>query len=99
MLMNEASEPLAQLPRLIRDLVQLTRHRSPLELVQCVRRHKPGLSHPLQETIATVEPVHRRIDRRCDRVEEIKAERVGDEHCGRSGLHGWAFSAAKLSAA
>src|SRR5262245_49636934 len=94
MLMNEASEPLAQISSLISDLVQLAWHRSRLQLIQCVGRHKLGLSQPLQETIATVEPVHRCIDRRRDGVQEIKAERVGDEHCRRSVLHGWPFEAA-----
>src|SRR5215813_8618908 len=89
MLMNEGSEPLAQISSLIRDFVQFTWHRSCLQLSQCTGWHKLGLSHPLQETIAAVEPVHRRVDRRRDGVQEIKAERVGNEHCRRSVLHGW----------
>src|SRR5215470_9468668 len=36
MLMNEASEPLAQISSLIRNFVQFTWHRSRLQLIQCV---------------------------------------------------------------
>jgi pimeloyl-ACP methyl ester carboxylesterase len=41
---NESSEPLAQSPSLIRNLVEFTRHRPRLEFVQRLRRHKIGLS-------------------------------------------------------
>ena len=89
MLANEASEPLAQSTSLIRNLVQFTRHRSRLQLVQCIRWDKLGLSQPPQEAIAAVEPVNGCIDRRRDGVQEIEAERVGDENCRRSVLHDW----------
>src|SRR5215471_6652307 len=89
MLANETSEPLAQSTSLVRHLVQFTRHRSHPQLIQRIRWNKLGLSQPLQEAIAVVEPVNRCIDRCRDGVEEIEAERVGDENCRRSVLHDW----------
>src|ERR1700730_11006677 len=89
MLANEPCEPLAKSTSLVRHLVQFTRHRSRLQLIQRIRWNKLGLSQPLQEAIAVVEPVNRRIDRCRDGVREIKAERVGDENCRRSVLHDW----------
>src|SRR5258708_34829091 len=92
MLANETSEPLAQSTRLVRHLVQFTRHRSRPQLIQRIRWNKLGLSQPPQEAIAVVEPVNRRIDRCRAGVQEIEAERVGDENCRRSVLHDWAPS-------
>jgi len=89
MLVNEASEPLAQSTSLVRNLVQFTRHRSRLQLIECIRWNKLGLSQPLQEAIAAVEPVNWFIDRYRDGIQEIEAERVGDKNCRRSVLHDW----------
>ena len=89
MLANETSEPFAQSTSLVRHLVQFARHRSRPQLIQRVRWNKLGLRQPLQETVAVVEPVNRRIDRCRDGVQEIEAERVGDENCRRSVLHDW----------
>src|SRR5215469_8341698 len=89
MLVNEASEPLAQSTSLVRNLVQFTRHRSRLQLIECICWNKLGLSQPLQEAIAAVEPVNWFIDRCRDGIQEIEAERVGDENCRRSVLHDW----------
>ena len=88
-LANKSSEPLAQGARLLRNLVQLTRHRSRLQLIEDVRRNKLGLSQPPQEPIAAVEPIDGSIDRRRDGVQKIKAERVGDKNCRRSVFHDW----------
>src|SRR5882724_2727976 len=95
MLANEGSEPLAQSTSLNRNCVQFTGHRSRLHLIQCIRWNKLGLSQPLQEAVAVVEPVNRCIDRCRDGVQEIEAERVGNKNCRRSVLHDWAPS--KLS--
>src|SRR5262249_52879940 len=89
MLANETSEPLAQNTSLVRHLVQFTRHRSRPQLIQRIRWNKLGLSQPLQEAIAVVEPVNRGIDRCRDGVQKVEAERVGDENCRRSVLHDW----------
>ncbi len=89
MVVNEASEPLAQSTSLVRHLVQFTRHRSRPQLIQRIRWNKLGLSQPLQEAAAVVEPVNRCIDRCRDGVQEIEAERVGDKNCRRSVLHDW----------
>ena len=50
-------------------------------------RNKVGLSQPRDETVAAVEPVNRRIDRRRDGIQEIEARRVGNEICRRSRRH------------
>src|SRR5580693_10506546 len=92
MLANEASEPLAQGTSLVGNLVQFTRHRSRPQLTQCIRWNKLGLSQPLQEAITAVEPVNGCIGRCRDRVQEIEAERVGNENCRRSVLHDWPSS-------
>jgi hypothetical protein len=97
MLSNEASEPLAQRASLICNLVQFTWHRSRLQRIQCIRWNKLGLSQPLQEAIAAVEPVNRCIDWCRDGVQEIEAERVGNKNCRRSTLHDWPPSQAKSS--
>src|SRR5258708_4518246 len=87
MLSNEASEPLAQRTSLICNFVQFTRHRSRLQHIQCIRWNKLRLSQPLQQANAAVEPVNRCIDRCRDGIQEIEAERVGNENCRRSALH------------
>src|SRR5258705_250914 len=87
MLANEASEPLAQLTGLIGNLVQFTRHRARLQLIQNIRWDKLGLSQPRHEAIAAVQPVDRCIDRCRDGVQEIKAERVGNKNGRQSVLH------------
>jgi hypothetical protein len=89
MLVDKSSEPLAQSTSLISNLVQFTRLCAHLQLIQCVRRHKFGLSQPSQEAITAVEPVNSRIDRRRDGVQEIETERVGDKNCRRSVFHDW----------
>src|SRR5215469_13534974 len=89
MLVDESSEPLAQGTRLIGNLVHLTGHCARPQGIQCVGRHKFGLSEPPQESITAVEPVDRSIDRRRDGVQEIKTERVGDKNCRRSVFHDW----------
>ena len=45
-LANKASEPLPQGTSLTGNLVQFTRHRSRLQLIQCIRWNKLGLSQP-----------------------------------------------------
>jgi len=89
MLVDEASEPLAQGTSLIRYLVQLTWHRSRLQLIQCINRHKLRLSQPLQQAIAAVEPINWFIDRCRDGIQEIESERTGDKNCRWSVLHDW----------
>ena len=86
-LAHEAPEPLAQGARLVSDFVQVPWRRLLGQSLECVRRNKVGLSQPRDETVAAVEPVNRRIGRRCDRVQEIEARRVGNEICGRSRRH------------
>ena len=88
-LLDKASEPLAQVTSLVGHLVQFARHRALLQSVQCICWNKLGLSQPLQEAIAAVEPVNWSIDRRRDGIQEIEAERVGDEYRRRSALHDW----------
>src|ERR1700728_4730901 len=89
MLGDKFSEPLAQGTRLIRNLVELTWHRARLQFIQRVPWHKLGLSQPLQELIAAVEPIHRCIHRCRDGVQEIEAERGGDKNCRRFVFHDW----------
>src|SRR5215471_14054874 len=91
-LMNEGSEPLPQSPSLICYLVKFARHRPRLQLIQCVCRHKFGLSQPPQEAISAIEPVDRRIDWCRDGVQEIEAGRAGDENCTRTVFHDWPLS-------
>jgi len=86
MLAHEPPEPFAQGARLIRDLVQLVRRGTCCQRVQIIRRHQLRLCQPVDQAIAVVDPVHGRIDRRRHRVEEVEAERVGDEH-GRRAVH------------
>src|SRR5215469_4413941 len=81
MLVDKSSEPLAQSTSLIGNLVQLTRHCTCLQLIQCVRRHKFSLSQPPQKPVTAVEPVDRSIDRCSDGVQKIETERVGDKNC------------------
>jgi hypothetical protein len=88
-LADKAPEPLAQGSRLIGNLVQFTWHRSRLQLIEYVRWNKLGLSQPLQQAIAAVNPINGCIDRRRDGVQEIEAERVGNEYCRSSVLHDW----------
>lgn len=91
MFAHEASKPFAQSADLVCDFVQLIRHRSRLQRVECIDWNKLGLRQPLQEAIAAVEPVNGCIDRCGDGVQEIEAERVGDKDCRRSVLHDWPF--------
>src|SRR5215813_8401032 len=86
-LVNEMPEPLAQNTRLIRNLIQFTGHRSRFQLIEHNRWNKLGLSQPLQQSVAAVEPVDWFIDRCRDGIQEIEAERVGDESRRRSVLH------------
>ena len=73
MLADEAPEPLTQGASLSSDVVEFPGRRSRLELIQRVRRNKLSLSQPLQEPIATVEPLNGRIDGCRERVHEIEA--------------------------
>src|SRR5215475_11061374 len=74
-LLDKASEPLAQITSLVGHLVQFTWHCSRPQSVQCICRNKLGLSQPPQKTISGVEPVDRSVDRRRDRIQKIEAER------------------------
>jgi hypothetical protein len=91
MFAHEAPEPFAQGADLVCNFVQITRHRSRLQRVEYIDWNKLGLRQPLQEAIAAIEPVNRRIDRRRDGVQEIEAERVGDKDCWLSVLHDWSL--------
>ena len=73
---DEASEPLAQGPRLVRQLVEFAGEGLRPKCSQSVPRHKPGLVQPVQESIAIGDPVNDGIDRRGDRVQKIQAGRV-----------------------
>ena len=74
---DEASEPLALCPRLVRQLVEFARTSlRPKRSQNVVLRHQPGLVQPVQESIAIVDPVNDGIDRRGDRVQEIQAGRA-----------------------
>src|ERR1700721_2033598 len=89
MLANEASEPLAQSTGLVRNPVQLTWHRSRLQLIQGIRWNELGLSQPVQKAITIIQPVDRRIGWCRDRIQEIEAERVGNKNCRQSMVHNW----------
>ena len=65
------------------DLVQFRRRRSRAQRIQRIRWNELGLSQPVEEALAVIKPVDRRIDGRRDRVQEIEAERIGNEICGR----------------
>ena len=80
---NEGPEPFAQAASLIGDLVQLRRRRSRTQRIQRIRWNELGLSQPVEEALAIIKPIDRRIEGRRDRVQEIEAERVGNEICGR----------------
>src|SRR6516164_7935616 len=69
-LLDKASEPLAQITSLVGHLVQFARHRALLQSVQCICWNKLGLSQPPRKTITVVEPV----DRRRDGIQKIEAE-------------------------
>src|SRR5258705_6876994 len=87
MLSNEASEPLAQRTSLICNFVQSPRPRCDFQHTQCTRGNNLRLSQPFQQANAAVERVNRCIDRCRDGIQEIEAERVGNENCRRSALH------------
>ena len=65
-LAHEAPEPLAQVTRLVGDLVQFTGRCSVDQLMQHIGGDKVGFSQPRNETVAAVELSQMRIDRRRD---------------------------------
>ena len=94
---DETSEPLAQRPRLVRQLVEFARTSLRPKRSQGVVRDKPGLVQPVQESIAIVDPVNHGIDRRGDRVQEIQAGQVGNENSSGAAIHlGFLDAAAAL---
>ena len=73
--------------RLLGDLVQFAACCSLGQPMQHMRWDKVGFSQPRDETVAAVKPINRPVERRRDGVQEIEAERVGNEICRRSGRH------------
>jgi len=73
MVPHEAPEPLAQGARLFGDLIQFLWRRLCSHRSQPGSRNKAGLSQPRNETVAAIEQINGRIDRRCDGVQEIEA--------------------------
>jgi hypothetical protein len=49
-----------------------------------VSGHQLRQRQPVDQAMTIIDPVDRRIERRRHRVEEVEAERVGDEHGGRA---------------
>ena len=84
---HEDPEPLAESASLVGDFREVPGRRSRRHCVERARWNEVGLSQPCDETLAAVEPVDTRIDRRRDRVEEIEARRVGDEERRRFVRH------------
>lgn len=84
MLAYESPEPFAQGARLFSDFVQFAWRRLCGQRSQRARRNEVGLSEPCDETFAAVEPFNPRIDWRRHRIQEVEAERVGDEEGGLS---------------
>ena len=89
MFADEPSEPIAKRASFFGDLVQFGRSCLLAQGVEHVRWNKLGLSEPRNKALPAVEPVDRRVDWRCDGIQEIEAERVGDENRRRSLLHDW----------
>ena len=81
---NESPEPFAQASRLSRDIVEFSGHGLCPQRLECFGRHELRLLQPGQQTVAVVDPVDFRVDRRRNRIEEIQAKRVGDEYRGRA---------------
>ena len=79
---NEGPEPFAQAASLGGDLVQFRRRRSGAQRIQRIRWNELGLSQPVEEALAIIQPIDRRIEGRRDRVQEIEAEGIGNEICG-----------------
>src|SRR3954467_19335 len=65
-LAHKASEPLAQAPRLIGDLVEFTRKCLRPNALEYIGGGEPRLAPPVQQAVAVIDPVDRRIDRRRD---------------------------------
>jgi hypothetical protein len=79
MLGDERAEPFPQSPRLSRHSVELTGDGAILKASQYVGRNQTGSSQPSQKVLARGDPFHRRVNRGRDRIEEIKAEGIGNE--------------------
>src|SRR3954454_17815746 len=65
-LAHKASEPLAQAPRLIGDLVQLAGEGFCPNKLEGVRRRELRLFQPVQQAVAVIDPIDRGVDRRRD---------------------------------
>src|SRR6516225_729978 len=61
-LAHKASEPLAQAPCLIGDLVELAGEGLYPNALQRIRRNELGLLEPVQRAVAVIDPVDRRVD-------------------------------------
>jgi len=83
---NETSEPFPKASGLSRDIVELSRHRLRLQSFERLGRHKSRLFQPIQETIAIVDPVDRRVHWGGYRIQKIQTERVGNEYGGRTAV-------------
>ena len=73
---DEAPEPFPQAPRLVRNLVELARERTRPHVPDDVAWDKVGLLEPAQIAFAIIKPIDGGIEWRCDRIEEIQANRV-----------------------
>src|SRR5262249_1336162 len=82
-LANEPPEPFPKTPRLCRDGIKLAGHRQLPQRLQRLGRHEPSLLQPGRQAVAIRDPVDRCIRRGGNRVEEVQAERVGDQQGGR----------------
>jgi len=80
--LHEAPEPLAQMPCLIGDLIELAGQRQASHAAKNVSRHQPRLAEPIQQALAVVDPIDWPVERSGDRVEEIEAGRVADKKRG-----------------
>src|SRR5712672_1587629 len=83
-LVDKSSKPFAQASRLTRDVIELSRHRPCPQRFKRFTWDELRLLQPGQETVAVGDPVELRVHRGRNRIEEIQAERVGDEHGGRA---------------
>ena len=81
---NEPSEPFAQASRLSRDVVELSRHRPRPQCFKRISWYELRLLQPGQQTVAVIDPVDFRVHRSGNRIQEIQAERVGNEYGERT---------------
>jgi hypothetical protein len=94
--MDKPAEPLPQLSRLRCNRVELPRQRRLAQCGQNLRGDQPSRLQPTNKVISRADPFNLRIDGHRNRIQEIQADRIGDEDRRREacnhGLHFFVWS-------